>query len=427
MKATTLSLAKIVQLIDLVSQRQGTGKLLLVSGDKLQNNTPSDSPTEVLSQSDRQWHLYFFQGHLFYATDSHHCFRRWQRALKQSCPEFAPEVSFANQPWEYQVLEEGIKEGSLNINQVKAIVQTNALEVFFELVSYPAPLTSHWQPCKLSTTPIALLPAKQVFQKAQQMWEQWQAKDLGQISPNLAPVLKQSPQKPNQDSKEASLSLIQLLNSQNTLWDIAYQLRQPAWAVTLSLLTLVRKNLVEFKEVPDLPKPVSQKQKPAAIKVGASPTPNLSGPLIACIDDSPVIGQVLEKILIPAGYRLLKITEPLQQMGILANQKPDLIFLDLVMPDANGYSLCAFLRQTPIFQKTPIIILTSRDNLINRSQAKLTGAVDFLSKPPEPKKVLQVIQKYLAPEKTPKSALKSSAANAGGGGAVMKQSLNGAS
>lgn len=402
MNAVVLSLAKVAHLVDLVSQRQGTGKLVLTSGTA-QSNMNRDAPNESQGEEgDRQWHLYFFQGRLVYAIDSFHRLRRWQRVLKQYCPDFVAEISSAEQLWEYKLLEQGITQRTLNANQAKGIIQTSSLEVFFELISCSATVTSQWQSSKLSISPITVLDAKQVLSNAKESWEQWQAKDLGPISPNLAPFLKQSPQQ-NQASKETSINLVQLLNGQNTLWDIAYQLRQPAWAVTLSLLALVRKGSVEFREVADLPKPVSQKSSQLNGEASASAKLNSYRPLIACIDDSPVVGHLLEKILTPSGYRLLKITEPLQQMGLLATSKPDLIFLDLVMPDTNGYNLCAFLRQTPVFQKTPIIILTSRDNLINRSKAQISGAVDFLSKPPDAKKVLQVIQKYLPSEATQKS------------------------
>lgn len=400
---TILSLAKIYQIIDLVSLRRGTGELVLTKGTLPTGMNRDSLPELQRPQCDRQWHLYFLQGRLVYATDSFHAMRRWQRVLRQYCSNFVPEVSSGDQ-WEYKVLEQGITQGSLNVNQAKSTIQTSTLEVFFELVSCSGDVTSQWQSGKLSISPIALMDAKQVLHSAKESWEQWQEKDLGAISPNLAPILKQPQQKQNQDIKEPSMSLTQMLNGQNTLWDIAYQLRQPVWAVALSLLALVRKGLVELKEIPDLSQ--SSLPKSPLPKVGASSTPNFSQPLIACIDDSPVVGEVLEKILTPAGYRLLKITDPLQQMGLLAKHKPDLIFLDLVMPETNGYSLCNFLRQTSVFQKTPIIILTSRDNLINRSKAQFTGAVDFLGKPPEARKVLQIIQKYLPSEQTQKSELK---------------------
>jgi chemotaxis family two-component system response regulator PixG len=103
----------------------------------------------------------------------------------------------------------------------------------------------------------------------------------------------------------------------------------------------------------------------------------------------------MESILQPQGYEVLSILNPLQGISILLERKPDLIFLDLVMPHTNGYELCAFLRKTTSFQETPIIILTGNDGVIDRVRAKLTGASEFLGKPPEAQTVLRTVKKYL--------------------------------
>ncbi|WP_281062915.1 response regulator [Limnoraphis robusta] len=124
-------------------------------------------------------------------------------------------------------------------------------------------------------------------------------------------------------------------------------------------------------------------------------------PLIACIDDSPVAAQSLKQILEPMGCQILSIQNPVKGLAQIAEHKPDLIFLDLVMPNANGYIVCKFLRNAPIFQNTPVVILTSRDTVVDRNYAKLAGASDFLSKPPNPRDTLQVVRKHLA-EKFPR-------------------------
>ena len=379
MNAISLSLAKVTQFIDTLNQRRATGELLLASGD-------------------RQWQLYFFQGQLFYATSSVHRVRRWQRALRCHCPNFAAEASYVSQPWEYHLLNQGIIQGQLSADRVQQVIHTSLVEVFFDLVNHSDAVTSRWQTRKPLAERSALPETQQVLQTTQNIWEQWQAKNLGKFSPNLAPVLKQSQQGQAPVSSEATLSLTHLINGQNTIWDIAYQLRQPLWAVMFSLLCLVRRNLVELTEVPDLPPDVSKESV-------SSSTPNLSQPLIACIDDSPAIAQSLEKILSPAGYRVLKVMHPLREMSNLVKQRPNLIFLDLIMPDTNGYNLCSFLRKTPTFQETPIIILTGRDNIVDRTRAKLAGTSDFLAKPPNPEQVLQAVQKYLAAEETQKRSL----------------------
>jgi chemotaxis family two-component system response regulator PixG len=76
-------------------------------------------------------------------------------------------------------------------------------------------------------------------------------------------------------------------------------------------------------------------------------------------------------------------------------RKPDVIFLDLVMPNTNGYEICAQLRKLSFFRNTPILILTGNDGIVDRVRAKLVGASDFLNKPVDAGIVLSVIRKHL--------------------------------
>jgi chemotaxis family two-component system response regulator PixG len=103
----------------------------------------------------------------------------------------------------------------------------------------------------------------------------------------------------------------------------------------------------------------------------------------------------LEAILQPLGYDILTILDPLQGVSLLLKHKPQLIFLDLVMPSTNGYELCTFLRRSSVFKETPIVMLTGHDGMVDRLRAKVVGSTDFLSKPPDTTKVLQVVQKHL--------------------------------
>ena len=66
------------------------------------------------------------------------------------------------------------------------------------------------------------------------------------------------------------------------------------------------------------------------------------------------------------------------------------------MPNASGYSVCKFLRESPVFENTPIVILTAQDGNIDRVKAKLAGATDFVNKPPEAKTLIPLIKKYLS-------------------------------
>ena len=159
--------------------------------------------------------------------------------------------------------------------------------------------------------------------------------------------------------------------------------------VMRSLLPLVVDGIVAFREIPDWVSPDWKKPTKPPEKVYRG--------LIACIDDSPQIGLEMQRILEPLGFEVLVITEPLQSVSILLQRKPDLIFLDLIMPNTNGYELCTFLRKTTTFQEVPIVILTGRDGVIDRVRAKMAGSSDFLSKPPDSVKVVQMLRKFLNP------------------------------
>lgn len=103
----------------------------------------------------------------------------------------------------------------------------------------------------------------------------------------------------------------------------------------------------------------------------------------------------MQSLLSAAGYQFLGVDDAMRAFGILLARKPDLIFLDLVMPNANGYEICAQLRKLACFRNTPIVILTGNDGIVDRVRAKLVGASDFLSKPVDAGIVLSVIRKHL--------------------------------
>jgi two-component system, chemotaxis family, response regulator PixG len=347
------------------------------------------------------WKLYFYMGRLVYATGGEHSARRWYRAMKQHCPEilnsgWLNQAQATEHPWEVDIINQMVAQNLLTTAQAKMITQSIVQEVMFALIEQRF-TTSQWKPNVKIAQHSAFLSVEQVIADAQQMREGWRGSGLGylqdwmvQFSPDLAPVLKSPPNLASQVSAATFQSMIRLLQGKLTLWDVSLHMRRPLADVMRVLLPFIRQGIIELQNIPDVPLPCP---------VPSVTEPTIATPatkqLIACIDDSPAIGQIMESILLPQGYEVLSILNPLQGISILLERKPDLIFLDLVMPNTNGYELCTFLRKTTSFQETPIIILTGNDGVIDRVRAKLTGASEFLGKPPEPQKVLQTVQKYL--------------------------------
>ncbi len=129
--------------------------------------------------------------------------------------------------------------------------------------------------------------------------------------------------------------------------------------------------------------------------VSAPPRIRIHQPLIVCIDDSFQVCQAVNQILAPAGYRFTSIQDSMQALPTLIELKPSLIFLDLMMPVANGYEICVQVRRVSVLKDIPIVILTGKDGIVDRVRAKMAGASDYLAKPVEADKLLAVVQKYL--------------------------------
>ena len=377
MSATAIGYKMLSHTMAVLGQKQATGKLLL-------------------EQGEQQWQLYFFQGCLVYATGGSHRARRWYRAIGQHCRNFQVDLRDldAGELWEYQLLQRGIADSEMSLEQAKAIVRSSISEVFFALIGQSG-LRREWRPSSkyfskvISTLMLSVTEVEQILCSTEQIWQQWKAMGLWLVDPEQAPLLKASAElQKNRFSSNSLMALANVFNGENTLWDIAFKKKQCVTVATRALVNYIKQGLVNFRTVPDLPSPIEQWRLAAAI---ARP----GRPLIACIDDSPTVCEFLEQILLPAGYRVLKIQDPMQGVGIIAKHKPDLIFMDLVMPNTSGFALCNFLRKTPAFRETPIVFLTGQASIIDRTRAKLTGASDFLSKPASPEQVVQIADKYL--------------------------------
>jgi chemotaxis family two-component system response regulator PixG len=346
------------------------------------------------------WNLHLVRGKLLYATDKIHPVRRWHRALKQQCPNWNWSVDSSelldNQSWQGQLLTQGFNQKQLSVIQAKLVIRNVVQECLFEL-SNCTDLNSDWKPSKKITSVFyqtIALSSKEIqtlLNNTVQMEQKWQATGLDHLSPTLAPMLRQGA-----DPQLLSVA-DSYLNGQFTLWDIALQLHQSVAEVTRSLIPSVEKGLLQFQEISDLPVPTVK--QPIAAKPPQLETTALEStqtqPLIACIEDSPVLAHTLKKILMPAGYQVLIIPEPMRGFSQLIEQKPNLILLDLHLPNADGYSICKFLRETPLFKQTPIIILTARNTQLDRFRAMQSGATEFLGKPPQPQELLPMVQKYL--------------------------------
>ncbi len=105
-------------------------------------------------------------------------------------------------------------------------------------------------------------------------------------------------------------------------------------------------------------------------------------PIIMMIDDEPLNIEVLQTFLEEAGYReFVPVTAPREALGLIADRRPDVVLLDLVMPEMSGFEILERLRADDTLRHTPVIVLTSATDAETKLKALELGATDFLAKP----------------------------------------------
>ncbi len=122
---------------------------------------------------------------------------------------------------------------------------------------------------------------------------------------------------------------------------------------------------------------------------------SLSGIRVALIDDSNTIRRSGEIFLTQAGFQVILAVDGFDGLSKVVEQHPDVILLDVMMPRLDGYQTCALIKNNPGFNSTPVIMLTSKDSLFDRTRGKLMGADEYLVKPFNKKSLVDAISKHI--------------------------------
>ena len=117
---------------------------------------------------------------------------------------------------------------------------------------------------------------------------------------------------------------------------------------------------------------------------------------ILVVDDDPGNLRMVEAIVRGHGYEVLTAYDGLDALVKVKSGHPDLVVLDIMMPEINGYDVCYQLRFNKDFEKIPIVLLTVRDQEIDESIGKRTN-IDYMHKPVIAKILLEKIDNLLKP------------------------------
>ena len=118
--------------------------------------------------------------------------------------------------------------------------------------------------------------------------------------------------------------------------------------------------------------------------------------LILIVDDSPTEVHVIRTVLERHGYKTAAAADGAEGVRLAKSMKPDLIFMDIVMPGINGYQATRTLANDPETKRIPVIMVTSKSQQSDRIWGMRQGAIDYLVKPVTRETLVEKAQAALA-------------------------------
>lgn len=372
----------------------------------------------VTTIENDSWSFYVKQGHLIWAGSNIHRFRRLQRLINKICPEInCLDIRLREQEiselWEYLLIGVLYKRKQISFAQTKEIIEEIIKEILFDCLvardiinqvkvifetrgnSMGAILRS-----PLFKQPTTTIDYQKVISRLELQIVDWQAIAEANYSPNFAPVIKDIGKLKKAVAPEQYRQLFGAIDGKKTIKDLAIAAKQDLVRVIRTLAPHIKSKAIVMQRVRDRQlshlyftssegnhKPPSNGQAREYIR-------ELELPLIIYVDDDPHSCQRVAEILNPEGYRIIPVNDAAKTLIVLLENQPDLIVLNAVMLDANGYELCAQIRKMPGFKTTPIAIAREREKAIDFVRAKMSGVSDFISKPIQSAELLTLAQKH---------------------------------
>lgn len=121
--------------------------------------------------------------------------------------------------------------------------------------------------------------------------------------------------------------------------------------------------------------------------------------LVMIVDDSLTVRKIIETSLRREGFESVSYADGIEALRAITEQRmkriPDLVILDIGLPKMDGYEFARRLKTKPQFNNTVIVMLTSRDRVIDRLKGRLAGAKDYITKPFKTQDVISVLHSHL--------------------------------
>ncbi len=389
------------------------------------------------SANQLEWVFFLYLGRIIYATGGRHSVRRWRRNLVSYLPQIALKLqeeldSLATKilnkseiTWDYDLICFWVQQGKVSREQANNLIRAIIKEILFDITQNKT-ITYYLKPQSEIISPqLTMVDSEQQVIEAWKIWQQWQAAGLESIEPDFAPKITHTEKLKAKISEKNYQVFMRLLDGKCPLRDIAAKKRTDILTLTSSIRHYFQLGFVQLVAVPDIEVPIILRENSASDQLqestakisslilfeedhnsvldsvledseDAEASDNNPKKLIACVNNSPLISQVMKKVVNTAGYDFLGESEALIAVAVLLRRKPDIIFIDLDISGLTAYELCSQLRQLSCFTETPILLFSRNTGLLDRMKAKVAGFSEIFHRSMESQSILEVIHKYTA-------------------------------
>lgn len=121
----------------------------------------------------------------------------------------------------------------------------------------------------------------------------------------------------------------------------------------------------------------------------------LVGVKVVVVDDSKTIRRTAETLLTRAGAVVLSAADGFEALSLIADTRPDIIFVDVMMPRLDGYQTCSLLKGNPTFRDTPVVMLSSKDGLFDIARGRLVGSEEYVTKPFTRNELIDAVRRHV--------------------------------
>ena len=121
----------------------------------------------------------------------------------------------------------------------------------------------------------------------------------------------------------------------------------------------------------------------------------LAGLRVLVIDDSKTIRSTAEMLLKKEGCEVITAVDGFEALAKISDHRPQIIFVDIMMPRLDGYQTCALIKNNATYRATLVIMLSSKDGLFDKARGRVVGSEEYLTKPFTRDELLGAIRRHV--------------------------------